>query len=376
MLFRTIRQLPRSGATRRSLGMHAGTFAIDTGGDSVNPKRGQVAGCGSSPCGEIDIRRRSVVFLGLASLLAGRTAYAQSDWPSRPLHIIVPFSAGGAADTSARSVGAQLAEILGQNVIVENRTGGNAVVAASAVLQAPKDGYTFLWDAANQLTNRVLIKDLPFDYRTSFVPITMAVRAPQVLAVRHDFPAADIVEFLEYVRAHPGAVSCGTPPTGAMGHLALALLQQRAGIRLIHTPYRGGADAARDIMGGQIDSAVITTSTARGPFQAGKIRILAVTSSARSPAYPEVPTFAERGFPGYDMDDWFGLFAAAGIPSAVVPRMQAAVAQAVRHPRLIASTASLGTVPVANTPQEFAAWLAQQRELLEKLIRDANITVS
>ena len=342
----------------------------------MNAKLEQIAGRSSSLCDEIDVKRRRVLFLGLATLFAARTTYAQADWPSRSLHIIVPFSAGGAGDTSARAVGAQLAEILGQNVIIENRTGGNAVVAASAVLQSPKDGYTFILDAANQLTNRLLIKDLPFDYRTSFIPITMAVRAPQVLAVRQDFPAKNIVEFLDYVRAHPGTVSCGTPPTGAMGHLALALLQQRAGIRLIHTPYRGGADAARDIMGGQIDSAIITTSTARGPSLAGKIRMLAVTSTARSAAYPDVPTFAERGFSGYDMDDWFGLFAAAGTPPAIVPRMQAAVAQASRNPRLIASMASLGTVPIANTPEEFTAWLAQQREILEKLIRDANITVS
>ena len=325
---------------------------------------------------EVDIKRRRVLLLGLAALAAGRSAYAQADWPTRPLRIIVPFSAGGAGDTSARSVGARIAEILGQSVIVENRTGGNAVVAATAVLQAPKDGYTFIWDAANHLTNRVLVKDLPFDYRTAFVPITMVVRAPQVFAVRQDFPARSFDEFLDYVRTRPGTVSCGTPPTGAMGHLALALLQQRAGIRLIHTPYRGGADAARDIMGGQIDSAIITTSTARGPFLAGKIRILAVTSSARSAAYPDVPTIAERGFPGYDMDDWFGLFAASGIPAAVVPRLQAAVAQATRDPGLLAGMATLGTVPVANTPQEFTAWLGQQRELLEKLIRDANITVN
>jgi tripartite-type tricarboxylate transporter receptor subunit TctC len=342
----------------------------------MNAKQKQLAREGSVPPGEVDVGRRRVLLLGLAALAAGRTANAQADWPSRPLRIIVPFSAGGAGDTSARAVGARIADILGQNVIIENRTGGNAVVAATAVLQAPKDGYTFIWDAANQLTNRVLVKDLAFDYRTAFVPITMVVRAPQVLALRQDFPARTLEEFLQHARARPGTVSCGTPPTGAMGHLALALLQQRAGIRLIHTPYRGGADAARDIMGGQIDSAIITTSTARGPLLAGKIRMLAVTSAARSATYPEVPTIAERGFPGYDMDDWFGLFAAAGIPAAIVPRLHAAVAQATRDPGLLAGMASLGTVAVANTPQEFTAWLAQQREVLEKLIRDANITVS
>ena len=342
----------------------------------MKTKQKQIAGEGLPLRREVDVKRRRVLLIGLAALAAGRTANAQADWPSRPLRIIVPFSAGGAGDTSARAFGAKIGEILGQNVIIENRTGGNAVVAATAVLQAPKDGYTFIWDAANQLTNRVLVKDLPFDYRTAFVPITMVVRAPQVLALRQDFPARNVDEFLDYVRSRPGTVSCGTPPTGAMGHLALALLQQRSGIRLIHTPYRGGADAARDIMGGQIDSAIITTSTARGPFLVGKIRILAVTSSARSAAYPDVPTFAERGFPGYDMDDWFGLFAASGIPPVIVPRLHAAVAQAARDPGLLAGMASLGTVPVASTPQEFTAWLAQQRELLEKLIRDANITVS
>lgn len=321
-------------------------------------------------------KRRQVLLLGAATLLAGRGAFAQSDWPARPIRIVVPFSAGGAADTSARAVGAQLAEILGQNVIIENRTGGNAVVAANAVLQSPRDGYTFIWDAANTLTNGVLIKDLAFDYRTAFVPITMAIRAPQVLLVRQDFPAKTFKEFLEYVRANPGKVSCGTPPTGAMGHLALALLQQRAGIKLIHTPYRGGADVARDIMGGQIDSGILTTSTARGPTQAGKARMLVLTSAARSASYPEVPTIAESGFPGYDMDDWFGVFAAAETPAAIVPRMQAAVAQALRHPRILASTSSLGTVPVGNSTQEFSAWLAQQRGVLEKLIRDANITVN
>jgi tripartite-type tricarboxylate transporter receptor subunit TctC len=284
--------------------------------------------------------------------------------------------AGGAADTSARAFAVQLTDILGQNVVVENRTGGNAVVAASAVLQAPKDGYTLIWDAANCLTNPVLVKDLAFDYQKSFLPITMAVRAPQVIAVRQDFPAKNIQEFLEYVRAHPGKVSCGTPPSGGMGHLALALLQERAKIQFIHTPYRGGADAARDIMGGQIDSLLITASSARGPYRAGKVRLLAVTSAERSSVYPDVPTLAESGFPGYDMDDWFGLFAATGTPAEIVPKMQQAVARAARSPVLISAMEQAGQVPVANGTQEFIAWLTRQRELLQQLIRTSNITVS
>jgi tripartite-type tricarboxylate transporter receptor subunit TctC len=324
----------------------------------------------------VNLKRRAAIVLGLASITSTRLSMAQSDWPNRAIHLVVPFSAGGAADTSARAFAAQLTEILGQNVVVENRTGGNAVVAAGAVLQAPRDGYTFIWDAANCLTNPVLVKDLAFDYQTSFTPITLPVRAPQVIAVRQDFPAKNIREFFEYVRAHPGKVSCGTPPSGGMAHLALALLQERANIQLIHTPYRGGADAARDIMGGQIDSILITASSARGPYRAGKARLLAVTSAERSSVYPDVPTLAESGLPGYDMDDWFGLFAAKGTPEAVLPRMQEAIVRAAKSPALISSMEQAGQVPVANSTQDFTMWLNQQRELLQKLIRTAKITVS
>ena len=188
----------------------------------------------------VNLKRRAAMVLGLSAIASTRLTMAQTDWPNRAIHLVVPFSAGGAADTSARAFAVQLTEILGQNVVVENRTGGNSVVAASAVLQAPRDGYTFIWDAANCLTNPVLVKDLAFNYQTSFKPITLPVRAPQVVAVRQDFPAKNIHEFIEYVRAHPGKVSCGTPPSGGMAHLALALLQERANIQLIHTPYRGG----------------------------------------------------------------------------------------------------------------------------------------
>ncbi len=324
----------------------------------------------------LSLKRRQLLALGAAAPFMAREVLAQPGaWPTRPVRIVVPFSAGGAADTSARAVGQRVSDILGQPLTIDNRTGGNAVVAANAVLGSPKDGYTFIWDAANQLTNPVLVKDLQIDYRTAFVPVTMAVRAPQALVVRHDFPAQTFDEFIAIARSKPGTVSCGTPPSGAMGHLAVALLQQRADIKLLHTPYRGGADAARDVMGGQIDSALITTSTARGTLASGKTRMLAVTSAARVQAYPDVPTIAERGFPGYDMDDWFGLFAAAGTPEAPIRRLEAAVAQAAHDPALAAALAPQGFVLVASSSQQFASWMNNQRELLQKLIRDAQITI-
>lgn len=327
-------------------------------------------------CAGAALKRRELLALGLAAQLSVGTAFAQAPWPSRPVRIVLPFPPGGASDTAVRPIAQRVGDILGQPLTIDFKTGGNAVVAANAVLSSPKDGYTFLWDAANQLTNPVLVKDLQIDYRSAFIPVTMAVRAPQVVLVRSDFPARNFEEFLAVARSKPGAVSCGTPPAGAMGHLALALLQQRADIRLIHTPYRGGSEAARDVMGGQIDSVVVTTATARGMLATGKVRMLAVTSAARLPAYPDIPTIAERGFPGYDMDDWFGLFAAAGTPDAAIRRLQAAVAQAARDPSLGETLASFGLVLVANSSEEFAGWLGRQRDLLEKLIRDNQITIS
>ena len=331
----------------------------------------------SSRSVSLPLSRRQMLGAGIASGLAALApgAFAQ-EWPTRPVRMIVPFSAGGAADTSARTVGQRISEALGQPLTIENRTGGNAVVAATAVLGAPRDGYTFIWDAANQLTNPVLLKDLSFDYRTSFVPVSMAVRAPQALVVRHDFPAKTFDEFVAAAKARPGTISIGTPPSGAMGHLAVALLQQRAGIQLLHTPYRGGADAARDVMGGQIDAALITTSTARGTLASGKTRMLAVTSASRVQAYADIPTMAERGLPGYDMDDWFGVFAPTGTPDAAIRRMQAAVVKATQDPGLVASVGPLGMVAVGNTQQEFTQFLNAQRDLLQKLIKDANITIS
>src|SRR5690606_32687569 len=159
--------------------------------------------------GRRNILKAGLATLSLPMLAHAGSAYAQDTWPSRAVRVVVPFSAGGAADTSARAVGAKVAEILGQSMVIENRTGGNAVVAALAVLQAPKDGYTLIWDAANQLTNQLLVKSLKFDYEQSFVPITMAVRVPQVIAVRQDFPAKNLKEFVDYVKANPNSVSCG-----------------------------------------------------------------------------------------------------------------------------------------------------------------------
>lgn len=318
--------------------------------------------------------RRAALAFGLAMPFVARGAAAQEAWPNRPVRLVIPFSPGGGGDSSARPLAAKVAEILGQNVVVENRTGGNAVVAATAVLQA-RDGHTFLVDALNQVTNPLLLRDLTFNYRDSFVPVTQTARFPQLLSVKADFPARNVAEFIAYAKANPGRVSVGTPPAAGAGHLALALLEQRAGLRFIHAPYRGGADAARDIMGGQIDAMILTSSTSRAPIETGKARALAATGATRLPTLPDVPTMAESGFPGFDMDDWNGMFAPVGTPQAAIVRMQAAVAEACRDPGVLARMAPLGTVLGGQSTAEFTRWLDNQRETVGRVIREANITL-
>jgi tripartite-type tricarboxylate transporter receptor subunit TctC len=322
----------------------------------------------------ITISRRAALAAGLATPFLARVAAAQEAWPTRPIRLVIPFTAGGGGDSALRPLAAKMSEILGQNVVVENRTGGNAVVAASAVLQA-RDGYTFLIDAANQVTNPLLLRDLPFDYRSSFIPVTQTARFPQVLSVRADFPAQTVAEFLDYAKANPGRVSVGTPPAAGAGHLALALLEQRGRLRFVHAPYRGGADAARDIMGGTIDAMILTSSTSRPPIETGRARPLALTGAERLGTLPGIPTLAESGFQGFDMDDWNGLFAPSGTPTAVVAKLQSAVAEACRDPGVLARMAPLGTVLVGQSTPDFVRWLDNQRDVVAQVIREANITL-
>lgn len=317
--------------------------------------------------------RRSLLAATLSAPFLARHGWAQAKWPNGPVRWVVAYAAGGAADTVARNVGARVSEIIGQQVVIDNRTGGNSVVAETAVMQAPRDGMTFLVDAANQVTNEYLIKDIPFNYEKTWIPVTRLADFPQVLAVKADFEAKTLKDYLDMAKAKPGTIGFGTPPAAGMAHMAGEELQKRAGVKLIHAPYRGGADAARDIGAGAIDSVIITTSSIRPPLASGRCRILAVTSEKRAPTFPDVPTIAESGFPGFDMNDWNGLFAATGVPMEIVARMQEICAEAIKDAKVKERLDPSGAILVADTPADFKNWLDGQRKLLGKLIADANI---
>jgi tripartite-type tricarboxylate transporter receptor subunit TctC len=321
--------------------------------------------------------RRQVMRLGLAApfVLRPGSVTAQQAWPSRPIHWVLPFGAGGAVDTVCRLLSAKVSERLKQTIVIENKTGGNTMVGSSAALQMPKDGHAFLVTAAQYLINPILMKNLPFDFATAFTPVVRIAAFPQVIAVRSDFPAASIAEFVTYAKANPGRVSFGTPPAAGMAHLAGALIQTKTGIKLNHAPYRLATEAVRDLSGGNIDSVILTTSTIQPALQSNKARVLAVSSAQRVPILPDVPTVAETIIPDFQMDDWFGMFAASGVPEPAVQQMQDAVIEASKDPTVAERLKPLGSIILAHPRPQFARFLDEQRVVLTNLIKETGITL-
>lgn len=302
-------------------------------------------------------------------------ARSQPAWPSRPIRLIVPFAAGGAADSAARTLAPRMGERLGQTIVVENRTGAGGSVGGGVVAQAAPDGHMLLWDASSHLVNPALLKGLPFDYATAFTPVSLVTTFPQVLAVRTDSPAQDLAGFIALAKSRPGQLNIGTQGNATAGHLAVAQLGRLAGIEVQHVPYRGGSDAARDIAGGNLDAVFITALSAGPVVASGRARFLAVAAEQRVPVQPEVPTFAEAGLPGLTLSEWAALFGPAGLPEAIATRLHAVLAESLAEPEVQARLAQLAAVPVGSSPADFARFVREGRESMARLVREANIRV-
>lgn len=304
-----------------------------------------------------------------------RPARAQA-WPIKPIRVIVPFAAGGAADSSARTIFPRLGERLGTTFVVENRTGASGSIGGAAVAQSAADGHTLLYDASSHIVNPSLLRNLPFDYATAFTPISLVASFPQAISVKSDFPARTIGELLEAARRRPGEISIGTQGNATAGHLALAQLQRSAGVKFTHVSYRGGAAAARDLAGGTLDGTLITVLSTRPVVEAGRSRMLALTIPQRLPAFPDVPTLAESGYPGFNVSEWVGLFAPAGTPAAIVERLHGELAKVLVEEPIRARLDQLGAVPVGSAPSDFASFVKEGREAMAVLVREANITAN
>jgi tripartite-type tricarboxylate transporter receptor subunit TctC len=318
-------------------------------------------------------RRHALALPALLPALLAGTARAQAWTPSRPLRVIVPFSAGGAADSSTRVLGPRMGERLGQPIAVENRTGAGGSLGAGEVARAAPDGQTLLMDASSHIVNPSLLRGLPFDYSAAFTPISQVVTFPQVLAVKADLPARNLEEFLALARRQP--LNIGTQGNATAGHLGLAMLSRAGGVELTHVAYRGGAAAARDLAGGTLDGVFITLLSAKPIVESGRARFIALSAPQRVALAPELATFAELGIRGVELSEWTGLFAPSGTPPAAIAAIHAALRAALDDAEVAQRLAQIGAVPLGSTPEVFARFVTEGRAEMARLVQAANIRI-
>ena len=298
-----------------------------------------------------------------------------SSYPSAPIKIIVGYSAGGPTDLAARLIATKLQVALGQSVLVENRAGAGSNLASELVARAAPDGLTLLMAAAPLAVNGHLYKNLKFDVLTSFAPISQVMAAPSILAVPPN-SAKTMAELIALARKEPGKLSFSSSGAGGTQHLAGELLQQKAGIKLIHIPYKGASPALNDLLGGRVSMGFMTSLGSVPYFKDGRLRPLAVASATRLPQLPDVPTMAEVGFPSVEIDSWSGLLAPANTPPAIVEKLQREVAKALASPDVNGQLTSQGAVVVGSTPAAFRAFLANEHSNYGALIRSINLDLN
>jgi tripartite-type tricarboxylate transporter receptor subunit TctC len=313
------------------------------------------------------------LFAVLALACAPAVALAQA-YPSKPLRLVVPYSPGGGADNAARILAVRLSTTLGQTVVIDNRPGGSGMIGAQAVAQAEPDGYTVLYDASAFAVNPALRK-MAFDPAKDLVPVSLAVTVPNIFVVPPNAPYKTVQEFVDYARKNPGKLTYASYGAGSAAHLIGELLKARAGIDLLHVPYKGGAPALTDLMGGQVDSYFANAASGLSYVKSGKLRALAVTSGKRMAAMPDVPTLAESGFKDFEVLEWNGFFVPKGTPNEVVARLAKEVQAAVKDPATRQKLEGLGLDPVGSTPQEFGKFVQAEMARWAGLVKSNRITV-
>ncbi|MEI6160835.1 MAG: tripartite tricarboxylate transporter substrate-binding protein [Roseococcus sp.] len=315
------------------------------------------------------------------ALLAGAAALplpalAQAPWPNRPIRAIVSFPPGGAIDTVTRLIGPYLSEILGQPIVIENRTGATGTIAAAAVAAAPADGYTLLFDASTHASAPHLVRNLNFSYSTAFAPVTQLTSVPLILVAHPSVPANDFAEFLALGRTRAAAgqpLTYASSGNGSAAHYAAVLFLQRTGWEATHVPFRGGGPAVQALLSGTVQFHFGTAASSTALVQGGQLKGFAVTTPGRIPQLPATPTIAEGGMPGYEWTEWGGVFAPAGTPAPVLDRLNSVIAQALAQPAVRERLAAIGMLPVASSRDVFAAYVTEQQELVGRLTREARV---
>jgi tripartite-type tricarboxylate transporter receptor subunit TctC len=325
---------------------------------------------------------RPKCFLALASLaLASSTFFAGNaaradDFPSHPIHLIVPYAAGGSADATARVIAKQISKATGQAIVVENRGGSASIVGTEFVNKADPDGYTLLLGQSGPISiNPAIYKSLPYDPVTDFAPVSLTSTYPYIMVVNRSLGVKTLQEFVALARNKPGALNYGTTGVGASNHLLTELFDLKAGIKMTHIPYRGTSLAVADLVAGQVQVVFADPISALQLVHSGMLVALAVTSKDRSPVAPDVPTISESGYPGFDVVAWHGILAPAKTPPAIISRLNAEIVRALRDPETKALLESQAIQVVGSSPQEFASFIQQDIAVWKDVAEQAKIEV-
>jgi tripartite-type tricarboxylate transporter receptor subunit TctC len=308
------------------------------------------------------------VVLGAALLTAVSTVAAQA-YPTRPVRFVVPYAPGGSTDTLARSIATVLADQLGQQVVVDNRTGANGDIGMTIVAKAPADGYTVvLGYIANLGIGPSLYEKMPYDPVKDFSPITQVAGAPNIFVIHPSLPAKNFKEFLAYTKANPKKVSFASAGVASVGHLTGELLNELAGIDMQHVPYKGSGQAISDLLGGHIKVMISGMSSTLSHVRGGKLLGIAVTSAKRSPSAPEIPTIGET-FPGVEASAWYGVLAPAGTPKPIISRLNADIHKSMQDPGVVKRLANVGFEITYGTPDQFAAYIKSEIKKWAKVVK-------
>ena len=320
-------------------------------------------------------RGRKLSKLLLIGIIGGGwmcAAQAAVPYPAKPIRLVVPYSPGGNTDVFARLIAQRLTVAWGQQVVVDNRAGGNTLIGTELVARSIADGYTIMLTTLTFTVSPSLYKKLPYDTVRDFTPITLAVVLPNVLVVHPSVPAKSLKEMIQYAKVNPGKLNYASTGNGTSPHLSMELLKTMAGISLVNIPYKGGAPALADLMGGQISAQFIGLSVAIPFIKSGKLRALAVTSSKPSSVAPDIPTVGET-VPGYELDAWFGVLGPGGMPEPLVQRLQQEIAKILHSPDFKEHLVSLGAEPVGSSPLKFSTYINSEISKYAQIVKTTGI---
>ena len=316
---------------------------------------------------------RTVVFGGLVAVMlcAQATSVAQtaSAFPNQPIRMVVPYPPGGPTDITARVVAAEMSKTIGQNIVIDNRPGASGMIGSEMVTKSTPDGYTLLANASIHVINPSVYPDMRFDAIKDFTPITQLAQVPLVLVVPANSPIKSVKDLVEYAKANPGKVNFGSAGSASAQHLAGESFKIAAGIQMQHIPYKGSAPALTDLAGGQLQLMFDSMPSATPMINSGKLRAIAVTTTTRAKARPDLPTIAESGFPGFDISTWYAYWAPKGTPADVVEKLAASAAQALKNPEVIAKYEAMGAEPVGSTPAQFAAYVESEAKKWSEIVK-------